>query len=125
MPRKAGTLTARLWATPTTTPPTNAPGRLVIPPSTAAVKPGMRALKVRKPGPKLPTTGAVSIPAMPASRPVSPQVKLDRRRTEIPISSVATGSWLTPRMARPRLVREKNRPSNTASMTRAANTNMR
>ncbi len=85
----------------------------------------MSALKVRKPGPKLPTTGAVSIPAIPARRPVSAHVKLDRRRTEIPISSVATGSWLTPRMASPRLVREKNRPSSTASITSAARTRRR
>ena len=52
-------------------------------------------------------------------------MKLDSRRTLIPMSSVATGSWLTPRMARPRLVREKNRPSSRARSSRAARTRIR
>ena len=45
-------------------------------------------------------------------------MNVDNRRTLMPTSSVAVGSWLAPMIARPRLVRVKNNPSNTASTAR-------
>ena len=39
---KMSALVATDWMMPTSTPPRNAPGRLVMPPSTAAVNAGMR-----------------------------------------------------------------------------------
>ena len=66
---------------------------------------------VMMPGPKLPPSGTAISAASPPSRAASTHVKLDSRRTLIPTSSVAVGSWLAPRIARPRLVRVKNSPS--------------
>ncbi len=41
---------ASAWTMPTMTPPRKAPGRLVMPPSTAAVKAGIRSPDVTMPG---------------------------------------------------------------------------
>ena len=122
---KTGRLTAMLSATPTTTPPTNAPGRLVIPPSTAAVKAGISAESVTNPAPNPLASGAERIPPSPPRMAATPQVKRDSRSALMPISSVASGFWLRPRMARPRSVRAKNRAPATASATRVARINRR
>ena len=45
-------------------------------------------------------------------------MNVDSRRTLIPTSSVAVGSWLAPMIASPRLVLVKNSPSTTASTAR-------
>ncbi len=48
------------WTMPTSTPPRKAPGRLVIPPSTAAVNAGIRYPDVITPGVKLPVSGTAT-----------------------------------------------------------------
>ena len=53
---------------------------------------------------------AASAPSSAAST----HVNVDSRRTLMPTSSVAVGSWLAPMMASPRFVLVKNRPSTTA-----------
>ena len=53
----------------------------------------------------------------PPSSAAIAHTSVESRRTLMPISSVAVGSWLAPRIARPRLVLRKNSASSAASTT--------
>ena len=70
------------------------------------------------PGVNWPVSGTAITAARPPSSAASTHVNVDNRRTLMPTSSVAVGSWLAPMMASPRLVRVKNTPSKTASTAR-------
>ena len=67
------------------------------------------------PGVNWPVSGTAITAARPPSSAARTHVNVDRRRTLMPTSSVAVGSWLAPMIASPRLVRVKNSPSTTAS----------
>ena len=62
------------------------------------------------PGVNCPVSGTAMTAASAPSSAASTQVNVDSRRTLMPTSSVAVGSWLAPMMASPRLVLVKNRP---------------
>ena len=79
MSSKIAALVATASTTPTMIPPRNAPGRLVMPPSTAAVNAGMRNATVITPGANPPPSGTASTPASPPSSAASAHVSVESR----------------------------------------------
>src|SRR5436190_2449598 len=87
---------------PSDSPPTNAPGRLVMPPRTAAVNATVSVVPVKAPGVTEPAGGTASrMPATPPSRPAIAHEMSEMRSTEMPTTRAAVASWLTARIAVP------------------------
>ena len=91
---------AKVSARPSSTPPSMAPGMLPIPPSTAAVKALMPAMKPMK-GLSLPMVMAMSTPPTAASTAPSTKVKEMTRFVSMPSSRAICMSCEQAREARP------------------------
>src|SRR5207253_7574266 len=89
--------------TPTTTPPTKAPGRLVIPPSRAAVKANRRKLSIMSVESR--AEGTVSKPTTTATKPAMSQARPLRPRMSAPRSRAMSGRSAIPRSRSPGRVR--------------------